>query len=315
MSAIAYGIVIVLSGNCILLLRKKRAIYSNRMRHFLPIYVTVMFLLSTEALVQSIWLLRSTIFEGKGLPFIGVSPLAIPLTIWGADGIMVSIIFLTRTDILMRFQLQIWRCVILYQDVARGPWILVIVLLSLLSAVSLGRSIFKFSFPLAQETPVCGVMMFLRYPHQPLIIFSTVVNIILALLIIHRLVHHKQYIQKVLGAEHGSTYSKVIAMCIESSALMVIFGSICIVLGSLNENGLFIPLLLFPHTCVSGLKFYDACLRIFVRNVILFQVIPPLLIIYRVANGRGATTTLRLSEVGEIRFNNSASSPSSQGEV
>ena len=215
----------------------------------------------------------------------------------------------------MRFQLQIWRCVILYQDVARGPWILVIVLLSLLSAVSLGRSISKFSFPLAQETPVCGVMMFLRYPHQPLIIFSTVVNIILALLIIHRLVHHKRYIQKVLGAEHGSTYSKVIAMCIESSALMVIFGSICIVLGSLNENGLFIPLLLFPHTCVSGLKFYDACLRIFVRNVILFQVISPLLIIYRVANGRGATATLRLSVVGEIRFNNSASSPSSQGEV
>ena len=93
-SAIAYGIVINLSGNCIFLIQKKPAIYSNHMRHFLTIYVTVMLLLSTEAIIQSIWLLKSSVFEAEVLPFIGVSPPAIPLTIWGADGIMVSIILL-----------------------------------------------------------------------------------------------------------------------------------------------------------------------------------------------------------------------------
>ena len=44
----------------------------------------------------------------------------------------------TRTKILMVLQLQIWRCVVLYQDVAKGPRILVIFLLSLLSIISLG---------------------------------------------------------------------------------------------------------------------------------------------------------------------------------
>ena len=93
-SAIAYGIVVILSGNCILLIQKNWASYPNRTRHFLAIYVTAMLLLSTETIIQSIWLLSSSIFEGKELLFIGRSPPAIPLTIWGADGIMVSLILL-----------------------------------------------------------------------------------------------------------------------------------------------------------------------------------------------------------------------------
>ena len=93
-SAIAYGIVIVLSGNCILLIQKNWASYPKRTRRFLAIYVTVMLLLSTETIIQSIWLLSSSLFQGKALPFIGRSPPAIPVTIWGADGIMVSLILL-----------------------------------------------------------------------------------------------------------------------------------------------------------------------------------------------------------------------------
>ena len=75
------------------------------MGHFLTIYITVMLLLSTELIIQSIWLLESSVFEGEVLPFIGVSPPAIPLTIWGADGIMVGIILFHRTNIFMGLQL------------------------------------------------------------------------------------------------------------------------------------------------------------------------------------------------------------------
>jgi hypothetical protein len=130
-SAIAYGIVIVLSGSCFLLLLKKRGIYSNRMRLFLLVYVTIMYLLSTLAITQSICGIVMTllIFRDINVPRLsplltGSSPPTLPLAIWGADGFMV-------------FQLQIWRCVILYQDIAGGPRILVIVLLSLLSISSL----------------------------------------------------------------------------------------------------------------------------------------------------------------------------------
>jgi hypothetical protein len=100
-SAIAYGIVIALSGSCFLLLLKQRDIYSTRMRFFLLIYVTVMLLLSTLAIIQSIWGIMFAIFRvvRLSLGLFADSPLldvysitALPLTIWGADGFMVSII-------------------------------------------------------------------------------------------------------------------------------------------------------------------------------------------------------------------------------
>lgn len=269
-SAIAYGIVIVLSGNCFLLLVKKRGIYSNRMRIFLVIYVTVMLAISTWAIIQSIWGITLLIFQDVNVPeslLISYSPDTLPLAIWGADGFM------------------IWRCIVLYQDVARGPRVLVVVLLSLLSIFSLA----------------CGVLMFVGLNADDslftvvLIIFSLLVNIILALLIVLRLVHHQRRIQKVLGAEHGSPYSKIITMCVESSALMLIFSGVYAVLVFEQANGSLIPFLLFPHICV----------------------ISPLLIVYRVAKGRSMTTTLKSSEraTAQIRFNDPPLSlPSSRSE-
>jgi len=98
-SAIAYGIVIVLSGNCFLLLLKKRGIYSNRMRFFLLIYVTVMFLLSTLAIILSIRGITLLIFQGVDSPsLVGPAPATLPLAIWGADGFMVNIILLQQNE-------------------------------------------------------------------------------------------------------------------------------------------------------------------------------------------------------------------------
>ena len=52
-TAITYGIVVILSGNCFHLLHKKRGIYFNRMRILLLIYVIFM-LCSTWKLLQSV---------------------------------------------------------------------------------------------------------------------------------------------------------------------------------------------------------------------------------------------------------------------
>jgi hypothetical protein len=139
-------------------------------------------------------------------------------------------------------------------------------------------------------------------------------NITLASLIILRLVRHQRHVRKVLGAEHGSPYFTVITMCIESSALIVIFSAVYIVIvlmRPIQTGSVFAPLLLLPHICVGGLGSYDflCTSRIFfVRNII--QVISPLLIVYRVAKGRTTTTTLPPSEqeMAQIRFNNPPSS-------
>jgi hypothetical protein len=87
--------------------------------------------------------------------------------------------------------------------------------------------------------------------------FSTLVNIILAALIILRLIQHQRHIRKVLGAQHGSPYSKVITMCVESSALIVIFSGVYTVLAFREGDGSFIPFLLLPHICVGGVESYD----------------------------------------------------------
>ena len=51
---------------------------------------------------------------------------------------------------------------------------------------------------------------------------SALLNIILAALIVFRLVYHGRYLRNALGLEHGSPYTKIITICVESSALMVI---------------------------------------------------------------------------------------------
>ena len=94
-SGIVYGIVIVLSGNCFHLLHTKRSIYSNRMRILLLIYVTVMFLLSTLMLVQSICEFMVYINLSENLPpNFWYIPFALSPIVWGADGFMVRILTL-----------------------------------------------------------------------------------------------------------------------------------------------------------------------------------------------------------------------------
>jgi hypothetical protein len=121
--------------------------------------------------------------------------------------------------------------------------------------------------------------------------FSTLVNIILALLIVLRLIHHQRHIRKVLGADHESPYSKVITICVESSALIVIFSGAYTALVFEQAYLSTIPFLLLPH----------------------IFVISPLLIVYRVAQGRAMTTTLPSeAEMSHIRFNNPPSKCSNQ---
>jgi len=91
-SAIGYGIVIVFSGNCFSLLQKKQGIYSNRTGVFLLIYVIVMFLLSTWALIQSICQFMQSITPRIILPsYLMFLSIAVPLIIWGTEGFTVRI--------------------------------------------------------------------------------------------------------------------------------------------------------------------------------------------------------------------------------
>jgi len=141
-SAIFYGIVVVLSGNCFHLLLKKRDIYPNRTRILLLVYVIFMLLNSTWKQVGSICILMANL-NPKYMtnPFFYCAfGLPITMTMWGADGFMVRILFFHQGHRLT-IKLQIWRCLVLYRQVSRGPRVVIIVLLSFLSFASFGKPI------------------------------------------------------------------------------------------------------------------------------------------------------------------------------
>jgi hypothetical protein len=86
---------------------------------------------------------------------------------------------------------------------------------------------------------------------------SAAVNIILAALIVVRLVYHRRYIQNTLGAQHGSPYTNIITMCVESSALMVIASVLFTLLPFVSMYWANFMMDINPHIYVGGLELDD----------------------------------------------------------
>ena len=86
---------------------------------------------------------------------------------------------------------------------------------------------------------------------------SALINIILAAMIIFRLIYHRRHIQNALGVEHGSPYTNVMIMLVESSALMVISSGLFSILSFTsipNSATMGVVILhILPHIYVGGL--------------------------------------------------------------
>ena len=93
------------------------------------------------------------------------------------------------------------------------------------------------------------------------ITLSLLVNIILAALIFSRLIYQRRHFRNVLGEEQGSSHINIITICVESSALIVIFSATYTVLAFTQRqpdaSRPLIPLLLLPHIYVGGLQQYN----------------------------------------------------------
>ncbi|KAF9559958.1 hypothetical protein CPC08DRAFT_708421 [Agrocybe pediades] len=231
------------------------------MRLFLLFYVVGMFLLSTGAMIQEIiainadYLLEMGVAKplGHDVTSLVLLPFTTPLIVWGADGLMM------------------WRCIILYQGIPRaGEWALKVVLV-ILSLTTLG----------------IGASSFVPAFNHPLLLSTPVVNIVLAAMLSGRILYMQRRLSKLLGSASGrpqSPYIKIAAMCIESSALIVVF-SVASIIATLLAYSSWIGFLylLLPHICV----------------------ISPVLIIYRVAQGRSIevmTSNLDGGRVSTMNF-------------
>ena len=101
-------------------------------------------------------------------------------------------------------------------------------------------------FQNSQQSAISSVIM----------LCTTFVNLTLTVLIFFRLLYYQRFISKTLGKAHGLPYTKVITMCVESCALIVVFSTVNIVMIITNNVRYLIPFLLFPHVCVSRCMSY-----------------------------------------------------------
>ena len=104
------------------------------------------------------------------------------------------------------------------------------------------------------ERPELLYNFFLRYAYEVSFALSILINIVLAVLIVSRLVYHQRYDRNTLGVEHGSPYTNIITMCVESCALIVIFGGLFTGLYFGNWDGVLFMNPIIPHIFVGGLE-------------------------------------------------------------
>ncbi|KAF9559955.1 hypothetical protein CPC08DRAFT_708418 [Agrocybe pediades] len=262
-AGICYGFLATLCFSCCSLLLRSKHLYSRRMRLFFLFYVVTMLLLSTGAIIEEISLLRASSAQGAELnPFLStLVPYTVPLIVLGADGLLM------------------WRCKILYQGISRaGEWLLNVVLgLLLVATLALGMSYYVYQLhPNSDKLTESISTLALSY-------MSPVVNIVLAILLAARILYLQARLSRLLGSamSQQSPYTKIAIMCIESSALIFVFGVIFIIAlfnPSSFDGWIPVPFFLFPHICV----------------------ISPVLIIYRVAQGRSIEVMTSDSNGGRV---------------
>ncbi|KAF4610045.1 hypothetical protein D9613_010486 [Agrocybe pediades] len=194
-AGICYGFLKMLCFNCYSLLLRSKHQYSKRMQYFLLVYVVVLFLLSTGVMVQEIIIMNLASFPPADMGL--ETYISVLLKLSGIPYTTVPIV--CATDGLLA---------ILYQGIPRaGEWALKAALLILaLASVAL------------------GLMTFVTLNLLPF--SATLVNSILSTLLCGRIIYIQRRFSNLLGTtmSRQSPYTRIVLMCIESSALIVVIG-------------------------------------------------------------------------------------------
>ncbi|KAH7928341.1 hypothetical protein BV22DRAFT_1044714 [Leucogyrophana mollusca] len=147
--------------------------------------------------------------------------------------------------------MMIWRCIVVYRDSRFSPAVILFGGIMLLASVV--------SSPAQDAT---GWMSFsFLFPYLSV---SLAINVIVSILTAGRLLYHRRRISRVLGPGHGALYTSFAAMIVESAAVYSVVSL----------------LYLIPYAVNSPLA------NAFMQILGEAQIIAPLLIIYRVAEGK-----------------------------
>ncbi|KAH7910908.1 hypothetical protein BJ138DRAFT_48492 [Hygrophoropsis aurantiaca] len=156
--------------------------------------------------------------------------------------------------------MMIWRCIVVYRDSRLSPLVILFGGLMLLASVVTGCLWLVIVSSPAQDATGWMSFSFLF----PYLSVSLAINVIISILTAGRLLYHRRRILHVLGPGHGALYTSFAAMIVESAAVYSVVSL----------------LYLIPYAVNSPLA------NAFMQILGEAQIIAPLLIIYRVAEGK-----------------------------
>ncbi|KAJ3552264.1 hypothetical protein NM688_g4239 [Phlebia brevispora] len=252
LASIAYGTVVTLCFQTFVLLIQDRKKSSWLRQGTLLAYVALTFILSTIFQGASMRLTQDAFVEGRNLPG-GPSPADFPVPIDVCNYVMVILTFLSDA-------LLLWRCTIMSRNSIVPDWVSTVVALA------------------AWLTElIIGVLFLVRISHvfifdsDPLTLgffcYSLVLNVLATAIIVGRLFVYRRRFARVWGSEHVTQYTGIMAMMVESELLYTAF----------------LILFIVPYIMHNLLE------SAFLQSLALVQATAALMIVYRVAQGKGWT--------------------------
>ena len=115
---------------------------------------------------------------------------------------------------------------------------------------------------------------------------TVILNTVTATLITFRILYYYRYIRKTVGLERSNPYLTTIIICVESSMLIIVFSLIYLILGLTHSIKSYGPMQLLVHIYVS----FHIMVKQRRNSFIFCKVLSPLLIVYRVAQGKAVGT-------------------------
>jgi hypothetical protein len=256
-SAVAYGIDVALYFMCFHLLFRQM----NRMNYkeHLPllVYITTTFILSTLFMAALADFTQLAFIQYRDYPG---GPNAFENNMFGipVDNLGNVCGFLTM---FLSDGLVVWRCMVIYRGCMVPMWIIML-FPGLMFAASTVMGI-MFLLQVTSNSPYFSSTN-INYT-VPYLSLSLALNIIITLVIVLRLLTYRHRISKVLGSNYGTQYTSIAAMIVESAALYSAFSVVFLTLFLLNN----------PISAT------------FLQSFTQVQIIAMLLIVFRVAQGKG----------------------------
>ncbi|KAF9560875.1 hypothetical protein CPC08DRAFT_707746 [Agrocybe pediades] len=270
LSLVSYAIVIFLYTFCMWVFVRTPSTATKKMRFLLPIIATAVFLISTCALVSGLLLdfafplaffsslPNSTKGDSCSSCLCGslknMQNCFVVLAIWAADGFM------------------IWKCTVLYYDLSGFRRIAFLTSCWLLAIASLVIGI-VYAIPSTRN-------------HITLTFFSCItliINVLRTALIVGRLISHHKFL-KMTGDD--SPYVRIMAICIKSALVMVIFNIVFVVFSFLQSSWSLVLL----------------------QMLVQVYVITPLMILFRIAYDRNRAYRAESGINTSVKFSNSKTS-------